>query len=109
MSRRGWVVAFSGMGLNLALGVLYAWSVFGKQLTETVDKGGFGWSKTEAALPYTVGIAFFAGMMSRLAVFRINSDPDRFNLWRSFNGDWTDRCQFWPHLGICFLPSSGSV
>jgi len=51
------------MGLNLALGVLYAWSVFGKQLTETVDKGGFGWSKTEAALPYTVGIAFFAGMM----------------------------------------------
>jgi MFS transporter, OFA family, oxalate/formate antiporter len=63
MSRRGWVVAFSGMGLNLALGVLYAWSVFGKQLTETVDRGGFGWSKTEAALPYTVGIAFFAGMM----------------------------------------------
>lgn len=63
MSKRGWVVTFSGMGLNLALGVLYAWSVFGKQLTEAVDKGGFGWSKTEAALPYTIGIAFFAGMM----------------------------------------------
>ncbi|HSB05510.1 MAG TPA: OFA family MFS transporter, partial [Thermodesulfobacteriota bacterium] len=63
MSKRGWIVTFSGMGLNLALGVLYAWSVFGKQLTEAVDKGGFGWSKTEAALPYTVGIAFFAGMM----------------------------------------------
>ncbi|RPJ01519.1 MAG: MFS transporter [Deltaproteobacteria bacterium] len=63
MSKRGWVVTFSGMGLNLALGVLYAWSVFGKQLTEAVDKGGYGWSKTEAALPYTIGIAFFAGMM----------------------------------------------
>ncbi len=63
MSRRGWVVTFSGMGLNLALGVLYAWSVFGKQLTEAVDKGGFGWSKTEAALPYTIGIAFFSAMM----------------------------------------------
>ncbi len=63
MNRRGWLVTFSGMGLNLALGVLYAWSVFGKQLTDSLDKGGFGWSKTSAALPYTVGIAFFAGMM----------------------------------------------
>jgi MFS transporter, OFA family, oxalate/formate antiporter len=63
MGRKGWVVTFSGMGLNLALGVLYAWSVFGKQLTEAVDKGGFGWSKTEAALPYTIGIAFFSAMM----------------------------------------------
>ncbi len=63
MSKKGWAVTFSGMGLNLALGVLYAWSVFGKQLTDAVDKGGFGWSKTSAALPYTIAIAFFAGMM----------------------------------------------
>jgi MFS family permease len=62
-SRKGWWVAFSGMGLNLALGVLYAWSVFSKQLTEAVDKGGFGWSKTEASIPYTVAIACFAMMM----------------------------------------------
>ncbi len=61
--KRGWPVTFSGMGLNLALGVLYSWSVFGKQLTEVVDKGGFGWTKTQAALPYTIAIAFFAGMM----------------------------------------------
>src|SRR5512136_2044269 len=60
---RGWLVTFSGTGLNLALGVLYSWSVFGKQLTDTLDKGGFGWSKTQAALPYTIAIAFFAGMM----------------------------------------------
>lgn len=63
MSKRGWLVTFAGMGLNLALGVLYAWSVFGKQFTESVDKGGFGWSKTQAALPYTIAIAFFAVMM----------------------------------------------
>ncbi len=61
--KKGWLVTFSGMGLNLALGVLYAWSVFGKQFTESVDKGGFGWSKTQAALPYTIAIAFFAAMM----------------------------------------------
>ncbi len=62
-SNKGWWVTFSGMGLNLALGVLYAWSVFGKQLTEAVDKGGFGWTKTEASIPYTVAIACFALMM----------------------------------------------
>ncbi len=33
---RGWAVAFCGLGLNLALGVLYAWSVFAKALTEPV-------------------------------------------------------------------------
>ncbi len=62
-NKKGWIVVFSGMCLNLALGVLYAWSVFGKQLTEAVEKGGFGWTKTEAALPYTIAIACFALMM----------------------------------------------
>jgi len=63
MSNRGWVVTFSGTGLNLALGVLYAWSVFGKQFTEAVNKGGFGWTKTAAAMPYSIAIGFFAIMM----------------------------------------------
>ena len=31
---KGWTVTFSGMGVNLALGILYAWSVFSKQLVE---------------------------------------------------------------------------
>lgn len=62
-SNNGWWVVFSGMGLNLALGVLYAWSIFSKQFTEAVDKGGFGWTKTEASIPYTVAIACFAFMM----------------------------------------------
>lgn len=63
MNRRGWVVTLAGMGLNLALGILYAWSMFSKQLVEAVDKGGFGWTKTQATLPYTVAIACFAVMM----------------------------------------------
>jgi MFS transporter, OFA family, oxalate/formate antiporter len=63
MDNKGWIVTFAGMGMNLALGILYAWSIFGKQLTEAVDKGGFGWSKTEATLPYTIAIACFAAMM----------------------------------------------
>jgi MFS family permease len=51
------------MGLNLALGILYAWSVFAKQLAEPLEKGGFGWTKTQATLPYTIAIACFALMM----------------------------------------------
>jgi MFS family permease len=53
----------AGLGLNLALGVLYAWSVFSKQLTESIANGGFGWSRTTATLPYTIAIACFALVM----------------------------------------------
>jgi OFA family oxalate/formate antiporter-like MFS transporter len=40
------------------LGVLYAWSVISKQITKE-----WGWSETQAALPYSVAIAVFAIMM----------------------------------------------
>ncbi|HET7827221.1 MAG TPA: OFA family MFS transporter [Anaeromyxobacter sp.] len=63
MVRRGWGVVLAGTGLNLALGILYAWSVFSKQLVEPVARGGFGWTKTQATLPYTIAIACFALMM----------------------------------------------
>lgn len=60
---KGWIVAFSGLGLNLALGVLYSWSVFAKQMTEAIDLGGWGLTKTEASLPYMLAIGVFALMM----------------------------------------------
>ena len=63
MKQRGWLVTLAGTGLNLALGILYAWSVFSKALVEPVARGGFGWTKTQATLPYTLAIAFFALMM----------------------------------------------
>ncbi len=62
-SRKGWIVTLAGVGLNLALGILYAWSIFSKQLTEPVANGGFGWTRTQATLPYTLAIACFALMM----------------------------------------------
>jgi len=55
---RGWIVTFAGTGINLALGVLYAWSVISKQITKE-----WGWNETQAALPYSVAIAIFAFMM----------------------------------------------
>ena len=62
-SKKGWIVTLAGIGLNLALGILYAWSIFSKQLTEPVARGGFGWTRTQATMPYTIAIACFAFMM----------------------------------------------
>jgi nitrate/nitrite transporter NarK len=62
-TKKGWVVTLAGVGLNLALGILYAWSIFSKQLTEPVTRGGFGWTRTQATMPYTIAIACFAFMM----------------------------------------------
>ena len=63
MSKKGWLVTMAGLGLNLALGILYAWSMFSKQLTESIANGGYGWSRTTATLPYTIAIACFALIM----------------------------------------------
>lgn len=60
---RGIIVTLAGMALNLALGVLYAWSMFSNQLTQEIAQGGYGWTGTAATLPYTLAIAVFAIMM----------------------------------------------
>lgn len=54
----GWTVTFAGAGINLALGVLYAWSIISKQINKE-----WGWNETQTALPYSVAIAVFALMM----------------------------------------------
>lgn len=57
---RGWIVALAGLGINLALGVLYSWSVIAKVLSKPVAEGGWGWSAGEASLPYAIGVGVFA-------------------------------------------------
>ena len=56
-NRRGWAVAFSGLGVNLALGVLYSWGVFASALRES------GWSATQSQIPYMIACAVFALLM----------------------------------------------
>src|SRR5512138_3089277 len=58
-SRKGVRVTLAGFTLNAAMGVLFAWSVLGKALSAPVASGGFGWSQTAAALPYTLALAVF--------------------------------------------------
>jgi len=55
---RGWTVTFAGMGVNLALGVLYAWSVIKKAIP-----ADWGWDDADKALPYSIACIVFAVMM----------------------------------------------
>ncbi len=57
-ANRGWVVAFAGLGINLALGVLYAWSMFKDAITKE-----FGWKGEQLNDPYTICCLVFAGTM----------------------------------------------
>lgn len=60
---RGWIVTFAGTSINLALGVLYSWSVIAKSMKLPVSDGGWGWTATQTQLPYAVACAMFAIMM----------------------------------------------
>jgi len=61
--RRGAAVTLAGFTLNAAMGVLFAWSVLGRAISEPVASGGFGRTLAEAALPYSLAIAMFALVM----------------------------------------------
>jgi OFA family oxalate/formate antiporter-like MFS transporter len=56
--KRGWLIVLAGIGINLSFGVLYAWSIFAKNLREIN-----GWTASEASLPYTMAIIMFAVLM----------------------------------------------
>jgi MFS transporter, OFA family, oxalate/formate antiporter len=54
----GWLVAFSGLGINLALGVLYTWSMF-----KTSIEKEFGWKGSQLNDPYSLCCLVFAFTM----------------------------------------------
>lgn len=54
----GWVVTFAGTGINLALGILYTWSVF-----KTAIAKDFGWNAERLNDPYALCCLVFAFAM----------------------------------------------
>jgi len=58
VKNRGWQVTFAGLGINLALGVLYSWSVISKGIPE-----GWGWSEADRSLPYSIACLVFSLIM----------------------------------------------
>ncbi|NTW27873.1 MAG: OFA family MFS transporter [Coriobacteriia bacterium] len=58
---RGWIVTFAGLTINLALGVLYTWSIVAKALTKSAAAGGlYGWTAQQANWPYAFAVGTFA-------------------------------------------------
>src|SRR6185369_12219963 len=66
IKNRGWQVTMAGLGINLALGVLYAWSIFKGAIKASIEKGGadaFNWSLTSINDPYAICCLVFAFAM----------------------------------------------
>jgi MFS transporter, OFA family, oxalate/formate antiporter len=66
VKNKGWIVTFSGMGINLALGILYTWSIFKGAIEESIKKGvegGFNWDLASTNTPYSVCCIVFAFAM----------------------------------------------
>lgn len=56
-----WWVVIGAIAIQLCLGAIYAWSVFTKKLTEST--GPYGFSATQTAWIFSVGLAVFAIVM----------------------------------------------
>jgi nitrate/nitrite transporter NarK len=63
---KGWKVAFAGAGINLALGILYTWSIFKGAIVKSIEAGGkgaFDWELASLNDPYAVCCMVFAFAM----------------------------------------------
>jgi len=61
--KRANIVLYACILFNLSIGVLYAWSVIATRLTAPIADGGFGWTASQAGLPYSVAIIMLATAM----------------------------------------------
>ena len=62
-SKRGWTVVLAGTGINLALGILYTWSLFKGAIADSIARGGagaFAWDKASINDPYATACLMFA-------------------------------------------------
>ena len=66
IKNKGWNVVSAGLAINLALGVLYAWSIFKGAIKASIEKGGvdaFQWDLGSINDPYAVCCLAFAFSM----------------------------------------------
>jgi MFS family permease len=66
VKNKGWRVTFSGAGINLALGILYTWSIFKGAIKQSIEAGsaeGFNWDLASLNDPYAVCCMVFAFAM----------------------------------------------
>jgi len=58
IKNHGWRVTFTGMGINLALGILYTWSVISNRVPDD-----WGWNEDDKSLPYMLACLIFSLIM----------------------------------------------
>ncbi|MBU1449435.1 MAG: MFS transporter, partial [Proteobacteria bacterium] len=65
IKNRGWSVTTAGIGINLALGILYTWSMFKMAIKDSIvaGDGRFEWSLSSLNDPYAVCCLAFAFSM----------------------------------------------
>ena len=77
-----WYVVIGAVLIQLCLGAIYAWSVFTPKLTEPFEKGGmYGFSATQAAWIFSVGLLVFSVVMiiSGRMIQQNRSEKTRFS------------------------------
>jgi len=62
---KGWTVTLAGLGINLALGILYTWSIFKLNIKESIlaGDGRYNWDLASLNDPYAVCCLVFAFTM----------------------------------------------
>jgi OFA family oxalate/formate antiporter-like MFS transporter len=58
VENHGWRVTLAGLGINLALGILYTWSVISRGVPDE-----WGWSQSDKSWPYAVACLVFCLVM----------------------------------------------
>jgi MFS family permease len=58
-----WIVVVGAILIQLALGAIYAWSVFTPSLQASPDKGGYGFTASQTQWIFSAGLATFALVM----------------------------------------------
>ena len=65
IKNRGWSVTMAGLGINLALGILYTWSIFKQAIKDSVmaRDGVFNWDIASLNDPFAVCCLMFTVAM----------------------------------------------
>ncbi len=67
IKNRGWTVTMAGLGINLALGILYTWSIFKQAIKDSIlaGDGRFNWDIASLNDPFAVCcLMFTVGMLA---------------------------------------------
>ncbi len=67
IKNKGWTVTMAGLGINLALGILYTWSIFKQSIEDSIlaGDGRFNWDMASLNDPFAVCcLMFTVGMIA---------------------------------------------